>query len=147
MPVADVASAIEAGLDQGHEAALRALTSAERKELRALYEAASYAPLWIDAAARPSTSARQALTLLDGAAADGLEPSDYRSTPLDVLLSTLATSTQPPLVSNLASFDLGVSAGTLRILHHVHLSRVDDVLVCQPRLTPQQRSSGSACRW
>jgi murein L,D-transpeptidase YcbB/YkuD len=125
VPVAEVASAIKAGLDQGHEAAFGALTSAERTQLRALYEAADYAPLWIDAAGHPSASARHTLTLLRGAAADGLEPADYRSAPLDVLVSTLATSAQPPPVSHLASFDLGVSAGTLRFLRHLHLGRVD----------------------
>jgi len=125
VPVADVASAIKAGLDHAHEAALGALTSAERKELRALYQAASYAPLWIDAAGRPSPTARHALTLLGGAAADGLDPFDYRSASLDVLESTLATSAQPSLVSRLASFDLGVSAGTLRFLRDLHLGRVD----------------------
>lgn len=125
VPIADVASAIKAGLDYGRDAGWGSLTSSESKEVRALYEATSYAPLWIDAAGRPSTSARQALTLLGGAAADGLDSSDYRSAPLEALAATLEAGRQPPLVSDLASFDVSVSVGMLRFLRHVHLGRVD----------------------
>jgi len=125
VPIADVASAIKGRLDHGRAAALPSLTSLEAGELRALYEAASYAPLWLDAAGRPSSSARQALTLLGGATTDGLNPADYRADPLEELAAKLETAAQLPVVSDLASFDLGVSAGTLRFLRHVHLGRVD----------------------
>lgn len=125
VPVADVASAITAGLDHDRDAALSSRSASEGKELRALYEATSYAPLWLDATGRPSTSARDALTLLNGATADGLRPSDYRATPLEELAATLDAGTQPPPVPDLASFELGLSGGMLRYLRHLHMGRVD----------------------
>lgn len=124
MPMAAVASAIRIGVDNGHHPAIGVLSPAERRELATLYEMGSYAPLWVDDAGRPSHNAGEALDLLSGAAANGLDPADYRSTTLQTLATTVATA-QPPLPQDISNFDLGVSVGMLRFLRHLHMGRVD----------------------
>lgn len=123
--VEDVAVAIRAGLDHGHDPALGVLTEIDRRELQALYEATSYAPIWIDATGRPNASARDALTLWGQAGADGLDPAEYRTATIEGLASTVEAGAPPARASHLASFDLGVSVGTLRLFRHLHVGRVD----------------------
>ena len=123
-PIAEVASAIKAGLDHGRDPALGSLTRLERQELTALYQTEGHASIWIDAAGRPSTSARAALTLLSGAAADGLDSADYRFTQIEGLAAALEAA-QPPVARDVTSFELGLSGGMLRYLRHLHMGRVD----------------------
>lgn len=124
VPIADVAFAIKAGVDSGRDPAIGSFTPAERKELTTLYQTDGYAPLWVDASGRPSRSARDALVLLAGAVTEGLDPADYRATPLDGLAATLE-ATEPPVTRDVTSFDLGLSVNTLRFLRHLHMGRVD----------------------
>jgi murein L,D-transpeptidase YcbB/YkuD len=80
-------------------------------ELRALYEAGGYAPLWIDADGSVNGDAREALVALERAADEGLEPADY---------------VQPELNREpAAAFDVALSSGMLRFLHDVGAGRVD----------------------
>ena len=124
VPVAETRAAIEASLINGHDPALGVLTRAEQVELKELYERGDHLPLWVDAAGRPDHSAHDALTLLSGAADEGLDPADYRQGQLDRLTATLE-SESPLLLRDLASFDVALSSGMLRYLHHVHSGRVD----------------------
>lgn len=124
MPLAVVASAIKAGIDGDRDVSPGSVTPAERNELTALSHAGGYAPLWIDAAGRPGRSARDALALLAGASADGLNPMDYRSAALGALASTLDAA-EPPSTRDVARFELGLSLHTLRFFRHLHIGRVD----------------------
>lgn len=119
-----MASSIRAGLDNGRDPGFRSLTPVEREELTTLYRIASYAPLWVDPAGRPGRSAHDALALLGGAAADGLDSADYRFTQLESL-ATVLEAAQPPLTQHVTAFELGLSGAMLRYLRHLHLGRVD----------------------
>jgi hypothetical protein len=74
IPIDAIAVAIQGGIERVSDAPHLSLTKAERQELVALHQAESHAPLWLDVEGRPSRSAREALALLRGAAAEGLEP-------------------------------------------------------------------------
>ena len=123
VPVAEVRAAIEAYLIKGPDPALGVLTRPEQVELKELYERGGHVPLWVDAAGRPDHSAHDALTLLSGAADEGLDPADYRQGQLDRLTATLERES-PLVLQDLASFDVALSSGMLRYLHHVHSGRV-----------------------
>ncbi len=112
------------GDDDPANPALGAPTPAERKQLAALYETERHAPLWVDAAGRPSRDARDALALLDGAAVEGLDPADYRASILDGLAAALE-ATPAPQVSDIAVFDAPLSLSTLRYFRDLHIGRVD----------------------
>jgi len=118
-----VAAAIQAQVE-GRDPALAVLTRAERAELHELYHTGGDSPLWLDAAGRPDRDARDALTLLTGAADDGLNPADYGESRLDRLAMLLQTE-PPALPRSLAGFDVALSSGVLRYLHHLHMGRVD----------------------
>jgi L,D-transpeptidase YcbB len=123
LPRADVANAIRATVHDSPASTLP-LTSATRNELTALYQADDYHPLWVDESGHPTGGARDTLALLTGAAKEGLDPTDYRASILDVWAPAL-DSTQTPAVSSIAAFDTGLSASTLRYLRHLHIGRVD----------------------
>ncbi len=124
IPAADLAAAIRAALDAPRARTRAPLAPAEVDQLERLYGAGNHAPLWLDAAGRPSGDARDALALLAGAAADGLEPGDYEADDLNrqsSLLSAAAASSLP----DVAAFDVSVSTNTLRYLRQLHRGRVD----------------------
>lgn len=73
----EVAELIQANINSS-DGALKPLTRAERSDLNALYRPRRYLPLWLDATGRPGRSGLDALTLLEGAADDGLDPGDYQ---------------------------------------------------------------------
>lgn len=120
---AEVATAIQTHVNRPGPA-LGVLTRTEQVELTALYRPGEYLPLWLDAAGRPSRRAREFLTLLNGAAAEGLDPADYRCNRLDGLAAMLEAAS-PSLPRDLAGFDVALSWGMLRYLRHVHLGRID----------------------
>jgi murein L,D-transpeptidase YcbB/YkuD len=124
VPVAEIRAAIEACVINGPDPALGVLTRQEQVELKELYEREDYVPLWVDAAGRLSDSAHDALALLSRAADEGLDPADYGQGQLDRLTATLE-SESPLRLLDLASFDVALSSGMLRYLHHVHSGRVD----------------------
>lgn len=121
--VADVASAIRAAVADG-DSALGALTPAEREQLAGLYGGDGFAPLWVDPSGRPSSDARAALALLNGAASEGLDPADYRAAALESSATALQATPSPP-ISDIAAFDVDLSASTLRYLRQLHTGRVD----------------------
>ena len=120
---AEVKGAIEAYLINGLDPAFGALTPLPLRELEDLYRRRDHLPLWIDASGQPSLDAGDALTILRGAADDGLEPADYAVGQLDPLMSKLRAP--PPSIADLASFDVALSASILRYLQHLHAGRVD----------------------
>lgn len=122
VPVAALAPTIESILE-GRDRSLGLLTQPEQFDLQELYQAGSYAPLWLDAAGRPTRTAREALALIEHAADDGLNPSDYRQAFLDDVLARVeAGSSTPP---DIARFDVALSSGMLRYLRQLHRGRVD----------------------
>jgi L,D-transpeptidase YcbB len=110
-------------LIDGRDSALGALTRAERADLEQLYQSDNDAPLWLDAADRATRNGRDALTLLGHAADEGLDPAEYYQELLGRLIPRVEAAATAP--SDLASFDVAVSAGMLRYLRHVHMGRVD----------------------
>jgi murein L,D-transpeptidase YcbB/YkuD len=116
--------AIEASLNSGRDPALAVLTPQERVALKDLYEKDGHLPLWLDAEGRPNRSVEDALTVLNGAADEGLDPSDYRHPQFDRLLAT-AQDASPARLRDLAGFDLALSSNMLRYFHDVHSGRVD----------------------
>jgi murein L,D-transpeptidase YcbB/YkuD len=81
-------------------------------------------PVWVDAAGRPTPDARDALALLRGAAADGLDPLDYDAPSLVADAARLGGVDAPRPVDR-AAFDSRLSANTLTYLHDLHFGRID----------------------
>lgn len=92
--------------------------------LSEIYPAAATAPLWVDASLRPTKSALDALAVLNDAAAEGLDPVDYRAADLSILEKKLKAD-QPPSVRDAAAFDASMSLSMMRYLRHFHRGRVD----------------------
>ena len=122
VPAADIASAIRAALVDGRS--LRSpSTPRSQGQLIDLYTAGGFAPLWVDNGGRPSRDARDALALLTAAATEGLDPEDYCASALTALAASLDAVTLQ--TSEIAAFDLGLSANTLRYLRELHQGRID----------------------
>ena len=119
----EVAAAINGRAGGRLDPVLGPLTSIEQTELRTLYDAGGYKPLWVDATGRPRLLAHDALTLLGNAAVDGLQPADYGFARLDRLAADL-DSAQAPQVEDVATFDMALSGAVLRYFRHLHLGRV-----------------------
>ncbi|WKB55522.1 L,D-transpeptidase family protein [Eleftheria terrae] len=95
-------------------ASLRA-SAIEQDELLRLYRAGGHAMRWLDGQGRPSANATAALALIEHAAAEGLEPDDYRP---EVLAGK-------PLADAPEEWDVALSLGMLRYLRQLHFGRVD----------------------
>lgn len=93
-----------------------------RAQLTAVYGDA-VAPAWVDAAARPSPAARQALAALADAASDGLRPMDYGVARLDSMAGVLDTA-QKADPAMIARFDVELTAGILRFAADLHVGRI-----------------------
>jgi L,D-transpeptidase YcbB len=122
VPVPDARAAIKTSLSNGLDP-FGALTPLALRELEDLYRRRDHLPLWIDASGLLGLGAGDALTILRGAADDGLEPADYAVGQLDRLVSKLRAP--PPSMADLASFDVALSASMLRYFHRLHAGRVD----------------------
>jgi murein L,D-transpeptidase YcbB/YkuD len=96
-------------------------TGAERVQLKALYQRQGNLPLWTDVLTGPTRQARAALALLEAAADEGLDPGDYDA----AALAARAAAWDGWSVAELARFDIGMSAGLLRYLRHLHAGRID----------------------
>ena len=120
----NLASAIRAAINGDRNSLHGLLTSSEREQLAAVYNAGAFAPLWVDVSGRPNRDARDAVHLLNRAANEGLDPADYRAALLDRLAGSL-TATPTPRVFDIAIFDVSLSANTLRYLRQLHTGRVD----------------------
>jgi murein L,D-transpeptidase YcbB/YkuD len=115
----DIRRAIET-----ERAARRApMTAIELREVASLYDRSANAPLWLDAAGAVSGNGRAALALLDGAAAEGLDPASYDVPALVRLSTALDASPRPP--ASAAELDVRLTAAVLRYYRHLHLGRVD----------------------
>jgi L,D-transpeptidase YcbB len=123
-PGADVTAAIRAHVVAGRDPALGSFTPQEREELISLYSEEEYSPRWIDTASRASATAHEALALLEGAAADGLDLAHYGPAHLDALRSAL-DALQPPPADVVAQFDVGLSLAMVRYFRDLHIGRVD----------------------
>jgi murein L,D-transpeptidase YcbB/YkuD len=121
--VPDAASALRGIVNSAADLPSLKLTTAEQRELIALY-AGEERPLWVDGAGRIGRNARDAMMLLNAAATDGLDPSDYDVRGITVLAASLANRS-PVVASDIAAFDVGLSVNTLRYLADLHLGRVD----------------------
>ena len=115
-------SAIRVVMADGRDSPLGPLTRDDRAELAALYGA--NIPLWVDAESLPNRDAREALALLGHAADEGLDPVDYGAAALERLAAAL-TTTGEPTARDVAVFDAGMSANTLRYLRQLREGRVD----------------------
>jgi murein L,D-transpeptidase YcbB/YkuD len=119
-----IAAAIRARLAIGAGPVLDKITRVEQTELSRLYTLEAHAPLWVDATRRPSHQARQALTLLHGVRADGLDPGTYDCRHLDQLAAVLEGASAAG-VQDVSAFDVGLSTAMLRYFRHLHLGRID----------------------
>jgi murein L,D-transpeptidase YcbB/YkuD len=117
-----IASPLQSRASEGSDFLLPAVSLLERADLKALYRPGTDAPLWVDAAGRPTERAREALALLDRVADDGLDPGDFRASTLEGLASAMAA--HPPLADT-SRFDVTLSLGVLRYFRQLHLGRVD----------------------
>jgi murein L,D-transpeptidase YcbB/YkuD len=82
--------------------------------------------VWVDASGRPTADARDALALLAGASADGLDPLDYDAPSLAADAARLAGPHTP---ADSAAFDSRLGAKTLTFLHDLHFGRIDPAAV------------------
>lgn len=121
-PSPEITAAIRALLGPGGPE--EAGSAEERKTLRSIYPVSAERLLWLDTADRPTPAARDALAVLNDAAAEGLDPTDYRAAPLSALAETLSSSS-PSTPREIASFEAGVSLGLLRYLRQMHRGRVE----------------------
>ncbi|MDO8794491.1 MAG: L,D-transpeptidase family protein [Vicinamibacterales bacterium] len=80
--------------------------------------------LWVDVAGRPNRQARQALAILDEAAADALVPADYESVELRQRGQALG-GPQPPAQEVAARFDAALTASMQRYLRHLRYGRME----------------------
>ena len=111
-------------------------------ELRRLYEARRWAPLWLDAAGRPTRPARDALALLADAAADGLDPRDYRAAELSAAAAALPAAAGDAGAA--VAFDAALSRAVLRWLRELRSGRIDPRSIGF-RVPPRSREHDWAC--
>jgi murein L,D-transpeptidase YcbB/YkuD len=97
------------------------LSPAERRQLIAAYAAASGQPLWLDAEARPTDDARDALALLERAPEDGLVADDYHASDL----ARRAASLSPASPADTAAFDVDLTGRLQLFLRDLHIGRVN----------------------
>ena len=122
--MAEVTAALRLTLEAADDPAFAWLAPAERRRLVALYTPADFKPLWIDAAGHPSADARAALGLIVAAPVEGLDPAEYRAATLAAVAARLDAAPSPP-PADVAAFDAGLSAATMRYLQQLHAGRVD----------------------
>jgi len=107
-----------------------------RDDLDTLYAITARTVLWVDADGRPSASARSAIGLLERAADEGLDPSDYDAAGLKA--SAAALSGGSATIDAIAAFDVSLSAAMLRFLRHLHLGRIDPSSIGFRTRTPEE---------
>lgn len=79
--------------------------------------------LWLDETGRPSSAAAVALSLLQHAGDDALDPADYDTDRLNQLASDLALA--DPATTERATFEAALNAAMLAYLHDLHFGRID----------------------
>jgi murein L,D-transpeptidase YcbB/YkuD len=119
-----VAAAIQAGAGTGRVPLLaKPAVGPRREDLARLYEA-SWAPLWVDEAGRPTQAALDAIAAIRTAPEDGLDSLDYSGARLDSVAAAL-TSAPSRTPVEVGRFDLGLSLAFLRYVGDLHAGRVD----------------------
>jgi murein L,D-transpeptidase YcbB/YkuD len=83
-----------------------------------------FIPVWVTAEGKPSTAAREALTILGDAASEGLRPEDYHTARLDTMAAALER-TPSPEAGEIGRFDATLTAAVLRFAADLHGGRVD----------------------
>ena len=78
---------------------------------------------WVDAAGRPTSNATLALSLIERAADDGLQPDDYQYDELALLARQLAVT--PSRIEDRSRFEAVLSAAMIRFFHDLHEGRAD----------------------
>ena len=97
--------------------------ASQQGALERLYQARSWAPLWL-AGARPTPQAAEAIAALEEAGARGLDPADYDSERLELARRALGAR-EPAPPGELARFEAALSVALLRYLTHLHVGRLD----------------------
>lgn len=108
------------------------------ESLSNLYQANNNQLLWLGEN-RSETNIDQALTILDNADEDGLDPKDYDADVLKVQLQ-MALSIPQTAVHELAEFDTALSIALLRFANDLHHGRVNPQQLSYP--TPFGRKAG-----
>ena len=100
-------------------------------------------PLWVDASGRPSRDAHDALTLLGGAAGDGLDPLDYAAAALAVEAERLAGGAAPRSDASVAAFEARLTRDHAALSPRSALRpdrsidrRIPDAVTDAPRIWP-----------
>ena len=119
---ADMATAIHMAISGRTLTTNRDLRSIQDLLIR-LYAPGGFAPLWVDNVGRPNHDAHDAIALLTGAAAEGLDPADYCAATLTAFAASVAATPAQP--ADIAAFEIDLSANTLRYLRELHQGRVD----------------------
>jgi murein L,D-transpeptidase YcbB/YkuD len=96
----------------------------EQKALAQIYPASSESPIWVDSTGHPTRSAQEALSAFVDAAAEGLDPADYRAQELRARRTNLDAVSRPD-PREVAVFDVEVSLSIMRYLRHFHRGRVN----------------------
>lgn len=98
--------------------------------------------VWLDAAGRPTLNARQALSLIERASDDGLDPDDYQHEELARMASQLGGPSSS--IDDRARFDAVMNAAMTRLFHDVHEGRVDPRAIGFRLNTPADRHDFAA---
>jgi murein L,D-transpeptidase YcbB/YkuD len=98
-------------------------SATDRTRLEQIYPANAEGPLWLDASLHPTRAAQDALSALNDAAAEGLEPADYNAAALQEQAKALAAKAPP--AGEVASFDVSLSYSMMRYLRQFHRGRVN----------------------
>jgi murein L,D-transpeptidase YcbB/YkuD len=109
-----------AALIDGRDVSLGFVSPIERSELQALY-GPEVAPLWLDGNGRATADLRDALSVLNRVADEGLDPAEYRQE-LTARLMARDDGAMPP--RDRARLDVAVSAGMLRYMRDLHMGRI-----------------------
>ncbi len=122
-PPAGIATAIAALAANEKADAVRVLDARMRRQLRAMYEARAWAPLWTTGDGEPMPAVDAVLARLRRASDEGLDPWAYRAAELSREARALADTR--PSDARAAGFDVAVTAVTAAYLHDLHVGRVD----------------------
>ncbi len=121
-PVAGIAASMSERVRSSADLLPGALTPREQSDLVELY-GGNDEPFWVDPLGKPTRNALDALFLIQSAASDGLVPGDYAASSLRQQATRLQDHTAS--ATEIAAFDVGLSAAILRFFHDLHLGRID----------------------
>jgi murein L,D-transpeptidase YcbB/YkuD len=91
-----------------------------RKDVQALYEAANYAPLWLNGD-HPTAQASGVIKALQASAQKGLNPADYDAARWSERMNALKDSSD----AKRAEFDAALTVATMRYISDLRIGRVN----------------------